>query len=197
MAQATRKNIKVVTKSKSQGAAKQKPKIRPRPIVTTGRQAARKLERVSRKFDASVEMLRDNLIVVGDCLYELLAAEAGQECRRRFSLLAEAGVLHDLQALAAAFERISTEALPPALNGVERYAAIAIGQLQRVFEVQPIHQPGEEITVSEAQQEDAFDWSADTRRERAFPLQARVLRSGWKRGSEVLVKPKLSRPNSE
>jgi hypothetical protein len=150
---------------------------------------------VSREFDATVEKLRDNLEAVGGCLYELLAAEAGRECRRRFATLAEAGVLHDLQALAAALESSPADTLPPSRNGVERYAALAVSQLARVFDVLPTHQPGESITVAEDQQT-AFDWSADTRSDRTFPLQATVLRSGWKRGSEVLVKPKITRASS-
>ena len=161
----------------------------------SAKKSARKLDWVARKFGAAVDNLRGNLEVVGECLYELLAAEAGRECRRRFTMLAEAGVLHDLQTLAAALESIPPEALPPSLDGVERYAALAVSQLTRAFDVQPTHQPGEEITVAEDQQS-AFDWSADTRGDRTFPLQVTVLRSGWKCGSEVLVKPKLTRASS-
>ena len=187
------RNSKVLQRSKASGVGK---KNRPAKQVNADtKQSARKLDRVSRMFDAAVEKLRGNLEVVGDCLYELLAAEAGRESRRRFTTLAEAGVLHDLQTLAAALESIPPEALPPSLSGVERYAALAVSQLTRTFDVQPTHQLGEEITVAEDQQA-AFDWSADTRGDRTFPLQATVLRSGWKRGSEVWVKPKLTRAGS-
>ncbi len=156
------------------------------------KQPARKLDRVSRKFDLAVEKLRGNLEAVGECLYELLAAEASRECRRRFTTLAKTGVMHNLQILAAALESVPPESLPPSLIGVERYAALAAGDLARAFDVQPTHQPGEVITVAEDQQA-AFDWSADTGNDRTFPLEATVLRSGWKRGSEVLVKPRLIR----
>lgn len=164
-------------------------------VNAAARQSARKLGRVSKKFDAAVDNLRDNLESVSECLYELLAAEAGRACLRLFTRLAKDGVLHNLQTLAAKLESIPPEALPPPLDGVERYAALAMSQLTRAFDVQPTHQPGEEITVADDQQA-AFDWSADTRDDRAFPLQVTVLRSGWKCGSEVLVKPKLTRANS-
>jgi hypothetical protein len=129
---------------------------------------------------------------VGACLYELLAAEAGRECRRRFTTLAETGTLHCLQTLAAALASIPSDNLPPALDGVERYAAHAVSELARVFDVRPIHQPGEEITVTEDQQA-AFAWSADSPDDRCFPLRARILKSGWSCGSGVLVKPQITR----
>lgn len=83
-----------------------------RPAKTGGpsaKQAARKLDQVSRQFDAAVDGLRGKLDAVGECLYDLLAAEAERECRRRFARLAETGVLHDLQALAAALEAMPEE----------------------------------------------------------------------------------------
>jgi hypothetical protein len=187
------RNSKVPQRSKASGAGNKNGPAK--HLNFDAKQSARQLDRVSRKFDAAVEKLRGNLEIVGECLYELLAAEAGRECRRRFITLAEAGVLHDMQTLAAALESIPPEALPPSLNGVERYAALAVSQLTRAFDVQPTHQPGEEITVGEDQQA-AFDWSAYTRGDRTFPLQVTVLRSGWKCGSEVLVKPKLTRASS-
>jgi hypothetical protein len=154
------------------------------------KKSARELDRVSRKFDAAVENLRGNMEDVGECLYELLAAEAKRESLRRFRTLAEKGVLHDLQTLAAALDRVPPEEIPEALKGVERYAALAVTQLARDFGVEPIHHPGEVITVGENQQA-GFDWSADTLCDRTFPLMVTVLRSGWKHGSDVLVKPKL------
>ena len=190
----TGRNRKVPQRTKARGIEK---KSAPAKVVNTAaKQSARKLDRVTRKFDAAVENLRGNLEVVSECLYELLAAEAGRECRRRFTRLAEAGTLHDLQILAAALESIPPEALPPSLVGVDRYAALAVSQLARVFDAQPTHQPGEEITVIEDQQA-AFDWSADTLADRTFPLRVKILRSGWKCGSELLVKPKITRVTCE
>lgn len=178
--------------SKGKRAAAQKPIVPPKPPVPGAKQAAQKLDRVSRKYDIAVEKLRGNLEVVSECLHDLLATEAKRERRRRFATLAEAGVLHDLQTLAAALDAIPPDELPPLLSGVERYAQLAVSQLSRTFAVEPIHQPGDEVTVRESQQR-AFDWSADAPGERAFPLRASVLRCGWKCGPDVLVKPKIIR----
>ena len=175
--------------------AAKKPIILPKPVVPGSKQAARKLDQLSRKYDAAVEKLRGNLDVVSECLSELLATEAVRERRRRFVTLAEAGVLHDLQTLAAALEAIPPDELPPSLSGVERYAHLAVSQLTRTFGVQHIHLPGDELTVQEHQQQ-AFDWSADATEERAFPMAVTVLRCGWKCGPDVLVKPKLTRSSN-
>jgi hypothetical protein len=162
---------------------------------TAANPSAGQLEKVSREFDAAVDNLRTNLGVVGECLYELLAAEAARESRRQFASLAEAGVLHCLQTLAAAMDSVPQEALPPSLEGVERYATRAVSEIARTFNVQAIHQPGEVITVAEEAQM-AFDWAADTISDRTFPFRATVLRSGWRCDSEVLVRPKLTRAES-
>ncbi len=185
---------KVPLKLKGKRAAK-KPVTLPKPVVPGSKQAARKLDQLSRKYDAAVEKLRGNLDILGECLSELLATEAVRERRRRFTTLAEAGVLHDLQTLAAALEAIPPNELPPSLSGVERYAHLAVSQLIRTFGVQPIHQSGDEFTVQEHQQP-AFDWSADAAEERVFPMAVIVLRCGWKCGPDVLVKPKLTRTDN-
>lgn len=187
---------KVPLKLKGKRVATKKHIVPLKPPVPGSKQAARKLDRVSRKYDVAVEKLRGNLEVVSECLYDLLATEAKRERRRRFATLAEAGVLHDLQTLAAALDAIPPDNLPPALSGVERYAHLAVLQLTRTFAVEPIHQPGDEVTVRESQQR-AFDWSADAPGERTFPLQASVLRCGWKCGSDVLVKPKIIRVDEQ
>lgn len=172
-----------------------------RPPRTSGagaKQSIRKLDQMSQKLDTAVDRLRDHLEAVGGCLYELLAAEADRERRRRITMLGEAGVLHDLQTLAAALDSIPSAELPKPLIGVERYAALAVSQLARTFDVQPIHQLREVITVTEDQLT-AYDWSADSRDNRMYPLEAIVLRCGWKCGESVLLKPKLIRstPMSE
>lgn len=107
MAQKSR-NPKTVRRAKATPSGLKKK----RPAKTGGpsaKQAARKLDQVSRQFDAAVDGLRGKLDAVGECLYDLLAAEAERECRRRFARLAETGVLHDLQALAAALEAMPEE----------------------------------------------------------------------------------------
>lgn len=187
------RNGKTSKRAKARGRGKKN--VPAKHVNAHAKQSARTLDRVSRKFDAAVESLRGNLNVVGECLYELLAAEAGRERHRRFTELANTGVLHDLQTLAAALENIPPEVLPPSLNGVERYAALAVSQIARVFDAQPTHQPGEVIIVTEDQQA-GFDWSTDSLSDRTFPLQMTVLRSGWKCGSDVLIKPKLANLSS-
>lgn len=42
------------------------------------------------------------------------------------------------------------------------------------------------------EQQAAFDWSADTSGDRTFPMAVTVLRSGWRVGADVLVKPKIT-----
>ena len=152
------------------------------------KQAARKLDQLSRNFDMAVEKLRSNVDAVGESLPQLLATEANRESRRRFIKLAETGVLHDLHTLAVALEQLGPDELPRTLTGVCKYARLAVNQLSRGFDVQPIHQPGDSLEITENQRV-AFDWSSDHSGELTFPVGATILRSGWKAGSEVLVKP--------
>jgi hypothetical protein len=169
--------------------------VNPKPTTAGGKQATRKLDRVSRRLDGAVEDLRGKVEAVSECLYELLATAARRDCRKRFIALAEAGVLHDLHTLAVGLERLGPVELPPSLTGLSKYARLAVNQLCRTFEVQPVHQPGDSLTVAEHQRA-AFDWSADVPGEYAFPVRVAVLRSGWKAAADVLVKPRVVRVGS-
>lgn len=187
--------MKVPLKSGGKNAAAKKPIAVPKAAIPGGKQAALKLDRLIKKYDVAVDSLRGIVEEVGEFRYELLAAEAKRERRRRFASLAEAGVLHDLQTLAVALEKLPSDELPPSLSGVRRYAHLAVSQLARTFEVQAIHQPGDVVPVQENQLTE-YDWSADLPGQRTFPLTAKIIRCGWKCGSEVLVKPKLIREAS-
>ena len=174
-------------------ASPTRPPARPGPGT---KQAARKLDRVSRKFEATVEGLRGNLEVVGGCLQELLSTEAKRERRRQFVALAASGALHDLQILAEVLAAVPPDEMPASLEAVHRYAGLAVSQVARAFGVQALHRPGETVTVQSGQQR-RYDWSADPDAARAFPARATVLQSGWKCGGQVWVKPKLTRPDEE
>ncbi len=187
--------MKVPLKSEGKSTVSNKPIALPKPAIPGGKQEALKLDRLIKKYDVAVDTLRGIVEEVGEFRYELLAAEAKRERRRRFATLAEGGALHDLQTLAAAMEKLPSDTLPPSLSGVRRYAHIAVSQLARTFEVQAIHQPGDVVTVQESQLTE-YDWSADLPGPRTFPLSAKVVRCGWKCGSETLVKPRLTREAS-
>jgi hypothetical protein len=68
---------------------------------------------------------------------------------------------------------------------------MALDHLCRAFGVQAVYQPGESLTVAQAQLKD-FDWSADTSGGSDFPVEVEVLQSGWRAGDAVLVLPKVT-----
>ena len=120
------RNRKLPKRSKTGGVGKKNGPAK--QANADAKQSTRKLDRVSRKFDAGVETLRGDLDVVGDCLYELLAAEAGGSAAAGSLSWPKRASCTTCRPSPRLWSVSATEALPPSLVGVERYAAHAVFQ---------------------------------------------------------------------
>jgi hypothetical protein len=102
------------------------------------------------------------------------------------------GILDILQRFATVLEDCGPGTLPESLVPLQRSARMAVNAICHAFEVQPLYQPGESLTVTQKQVQD-FDWSADHFGELSIPAQVEIVRSGWKAGDAVFVLPKVVR----
>lgn len=134
------------------------------------------------QFDGATERVRG-------ILPALVANESRRDRLVRIKRLAEDGVLDDLRCLARILEDPRWE-LPERLVELRHFAGLAIDRICREFEVQPVFEEGQSFLVTEQQQED-FDWSAESETEITFPTNVTILRSGWKTGDDIFVLPKV------
>jgi hypothetical protein len=152
-------------------------------------EATRHFDKVVREFDGAAEGLQISLEKLRGTLTELIDIGVRRDRLLRVKALASDGILDGLQRLATALESLGPNALPESLH---RSARMAVDHICRTFEVQPMYQIGESLTVMNDQNTD-FDWSADRCGKFTFPADVEILRSGWKAGDAVLVLPRAVR----
>jgi hypothetical protein len=154
-------------------------------------ESARLFDQVVKEFDGAAEGLQNRLETLRGTLDELVAVGVRRDRLRLMKALADDGILDSLQRLAKALEECGVAgALPESLVPLHRSARMAVDHFCRTFEIHPVHQPGESLTVTNEHAKN-FDWSADRSSQLDFPAQVEILRSGWKSGDAVFVLPRV------
>jgi hypothetical protein len=178
-------------KKKSHRNGQMKGRSNPQMPEQTEIDVARSLDQVVQAFDHALDSLQNSLERLREVLPHVVALDIRRDRSRRIRTLAEDGILDSLQRLASILDAsVACGELPGSLAPHHRSARMAVYHICRTFEVLPVYQPGESLTITQEQAKD-FDWSADTSRDVTFPAYAEILRSGWKAGDTVLAVPRV------
>jgi hypothetical protein len=151
----------------------------------------RQLDAAAQAFEGAAERLQDSLENLRATLPSVVTLGIQRDRSLLVKALIDEGILDSLQRLGTALESCGSAAqLAPPLVPLQRIGQIVLAHLCRAFEVEPVHQPGDLLTLTEERFTD-FDWSADPSEDNAFPVTVEILQSGWKTQDRVFVLPKV------
>lgn len=176
------------TKFKKKQQTRRKRPSRPR-ANKPGRN--RRLAPVGKLLDrlrASAVRLEDHAQELAGFFEQLQADAAGREKRRLIQGLVESGVLNYMQGLCEAMARHSQAEMPQSLWSLRTGPAELLEVLRLQFGLVAMHSPGEILTLDErdlSQVQLVGEPDATPR----FPVEVRVVASGWKLDGMVLARP--------